>query len=735
MNVFETEPLEALAAYVIALDAAGAITSWNRACVELTGRTLAQVRGLGLGRVLASGGEAARIDETLGRLVASEGPRGFEVTAEAREGGPKVIAFSVASVDGARPGGPRWLLCGVDVTLANRAREADMVRLRGLLELASDGIFVADREGRYTDVNEAGCRLLRLKREEIVSRSIIDLIPAEDRERLWAVRQQLLRGEADVSEWRLRRADGSYVPVEVSARILPDGRWQGVVRDLTERLRLEGALRETNADLRRAQAVAKVGSWRLDLEQGEISWSAETYRIFDVPEGTSMTYETFLARVHPDDRGRVDQRWQAALRGEPYDLEHRIVVGDAVRWVRERAALECDDRGAARRAIGVVLDITEEVRSRQRIEALAVEAQRRAAEQEAVLQHMLDGVIFCDDQHRARLANQAALRQFSLGCIEDLGRDLRRWPGRLRARDAHGVPLGPEDVPLARALRGEVVEKEDCVITPVADGPEVWLRVSAAPVRDQEGRILGAVSVQRDVTDLVELDRLKDQFIRVAAHELKTPVTIIKGYAATLLRSGGALPAALRRTLDALGRGAERIDRIVTDLVDVSQIDLHRLELWREPVDLAELVQATVDRVNLSSEDRVRVVASLPLVAFIDRDRVGQVLTNLLRNAIQYSPAGGEVEVAVRRQGAMVEVSVTDHGVGIPRDRQARVFERFYRAHTDTPYDYGGMGVGLHLGRAIVMAHRGRMWFESEEGAGSTFHFALPLNGAPHHDV
>ena len=139
------------------------------------------------------------------------------------------------------------VVTAVPLNRAHQDVEASRTQTRSLVEQAPDGIFVANIDGRYTDVNDAGCRMLQYSREEIVGKTIVDLLPPEDIERLWQSRELLLQGTIQVDEWRLRRKDGSYVPVEVSARILPDGRWQGFVRDISERKRLEGELRLSEA--------------------------------------------------------------------------------------------------------------------------------------------------------------------------------------------------------------------------------------------------------------------------------------------------------------------------------------------------------------------------------------------------------------------------------------------------------------------------------------------------------
>ena len=240
---------------------------------------------------------------------------------------------------------------------------------------------------------------------------------------------------------------------------------------------------------------------------------------------------------------------------------------------------------------------------------------------------------------------------------------------------------------------------------------------------DDQERLRSAVE-----TELVELDRLKDQFITVAAHELKTPVAVMKGYAQLLLRSAAGLTAAQRSHLEAINRGSDRMNRIINELLEVSQFQLGHIELRPETVQISQLVSKAVGRFAAAvPSHHLGVKCPGQAAVRADADRLERVLSSLLDNAVRYSSPGSNVEVHVAVQGGEAVVTVTDHGIGIPLDRQARIFELFYRAHSGTPWDYGGMGVGLHISREIVAMHHGRIWFESEEGHGSSFHFSLPL--------
>jgi len=191
-------------------------------------------------------------------------------------------------------------------------------------------------------------------------------------------------------------------------------------------------------------------------------------------------------------------------------------------------------------------------------------------------------------------------------------------------------------------------------------------------------------------------------------------------------------PAALAphqvRALEVLDGQCDRLNRLVQDLLDVSRVQRGRLDLRRERCDLRELVAQVLERMQATTTThRLRLRQHEQALVEVDRGRVEQVLFNLLSNAVKFSPQGGDIELDVAVREGEAVVAVQDHGVGIPRDRQARLFEQFYRAHAETPHDYGGMGIGLHLSREIVTRHGGRMWFASEEGRGSTFAFSLPV--------
>ncbi len=285
--------------------------------------------------------------------------------------------------------------------------------------------------------------------------------------------------------------------------------------------------------------------------------------------------------------------------------------------------------------------------------------------------------------------------------------------------------MPPDRYATVRALAGERVNAYDAILRR-GDGRDVFVSVTAAPVQGAGRRLDLAVAVLRDVSAARRLDEMREEFLATAAHEFKTPLAVIKAHAQVMQRREPPDP----QGLTVIQRQVERLDRLVEHLLDTSRLRLRSGEGRRDGFDLAAIAREVVERGQaVAPAHRLSVASSGPAVVSGDRERIQRVITSLVDNAIRYSPHGGAVVVEVAVSGQEVIVSVSDRGVGIPHERQARIFERYYRAHAGTPQDYGGLGLGLDMSREIVVRHGGRMWFESTPGLGSTFHFSLPLEG------
>lgn len=356
--------------------------------------------------------------------------------------------------------------------------------------------------------------------------------------------------------------------------------------------------------------------------------------------------------------------------------------------------------------------------------ALANVERTVAAERErfnAVLAHMGTGVLFIDHRGRLRLANAVASRMLGLS-EADIGR------GHVEAiRDFHLSELIDEVLKYGRGLKreltlihaGERQVEAGCVIVGGREGNE-----QAAPGA-------GVVVVLHDVTERWRLERLRAEFIANVSHELRTPVTAIKGFAETLLEGALEEPDARRRFVAFIDREAQRLGRMVQELLELVRFEEKQVSLVRREVDLTDLVVQTVERARPEAAKLgLRLGTSVPprpLYAFLDADRIEQVIANLLDNAFKFTPPGGQVTVGVEQAGdGSYILSVADTGQGMPAEEVGLIFERFYRVDKGRSRAKGGTGLGLAIVKQIVEAHGGRAWATSAPGAGATFFVTIP---------
>jgi PAS domain S-box-containing protein len=271
------------------------------------------------------------------------------------------------------------------------------------------------------------------------------------------------------------------------------------------------------------------------------------------------------------------------------------------------------------------------------------------------------------------------------------------------------------------------------------DGAWRDVSMSAGPVRDEAQRVIGVLAIVRDVTEERETQRLKDALLSTASHELRTPVTTIKGLTQLLLRSlerGQIAPEELVRRLRTIQREADRLALLGADLSDVARLRVGKLAAKRERHDLQAIVDECITRRRelLTDDARHQIVVQRPpapaLPVSVERARLEQVLTNLLDNAVKYSPDGGTITVTTEVVGSTARVQVADQGIGIPRQDLANVFTAFFRGSNASARHFVGLGLGLHLCKAIVEAHGGQISVESVEGRGTTVAVSLPLHEA-----
>jgi PAS domain S-box-containing protein len=267
------------------------------------------------------------------------------------------------------------------------------------------------------------------------------------------------------------------------------------------------------------------------------------------------------------------------------------------------------------------------------------------------------------------------------------------------------------------------------------DGEYRWLSESGAPRYTPEGKFDGFIGSCIDIHEMKMLEQRKDDFIKMASHELKTPVTSIKGYVQLLLsmyndhekRKDDVPDSAVRSSLEVIDKQIVKLTRLMSELLDLSRIDTGKLDLQMTAFDLNELVEETVDDIRLTTGHTIEVQLDGEAIVYGDQDRISQVLVNLLTNAIKYSPGSTSISVEVKCSGNdLATVSVADRGIGINLKDQEKIFERFYRVEGKSEQTYPGFGIGLFIASEIIQRHHGTIGVSSEKGKGSRFTFILP---------
>ncbi|MEW6320135.1 MAG: response regulator [Acidobacteriota bacterium] len=378
-------------------------------------------------------------------------------------------------------------------------------------------------------------------------------------------------------------------------------------------------------------------------------------------------------------------------------------------------------------------ELTHALRREQLLAMSQAEAAARAELANADLHAILDtvpvGLIIRDGQTGAiRLQNHAAVELWGQE-PEDPQRRQERW-ARTRVRTRGGKELPQEAWPWRRALAGERIVGEEFEIER-EDGVVIPTLVSAAPLRDGHGNVLGTVVAFQDIARLRELDRLKDEFVSIVSHELRTPLTSIRGSLQLVSADPDAVPDPDHRHLvDVALSNCERLIRIINDILDISKIEAGRMTLQPRPVTVADLVRTSVESVAAIAEAArvhidTRIAADLPPVV-VDPDRMVQVIVNLLSNAVKFTPQRSQVVVEAASRGNQVAIAVSDQGAGIPPEKLEQLFQKFHQVDSSASRRKGGTGLGLSIAKALAEQHGGTVEVSSVVGRGTTFTVLIP---------
>ncbi|GAC1636644.1 MAG: hypothetical protein NVS4B9_29840 [Ktedonobacteraceae bacterium] len=640
-----------------------------------------------------------------------------------------------------------------------------MAEGRTHLDLSPDAAVMIDAQGRIVLVNEQMATLFGYGPQELNGQLLEVLLP----ERFHTVHvahrgtymTTPLRRPMGVSlDLAGRRKDGNEFPVDISLRpILLDHTLHviGAIRDVTaqrllkrervqlaERLILQSTLINLAHDaILVRDPISRVLSWNRGAE-ALYGWTEK--------ETLGRVSHVLLKTHFPISRSAVD----TLLEREGYwegELLHTRRDGSVV-TVESRQVLIRDERGTTT----AILEINRDITQRRKLERAQTAVHSETLAQRTFLQQMLDALpssVYVVHGRDARLvlANRAAT---SIWGVEwSAGQPMRGFleEHHIRIVDAQGRTVPPEAWATTRALLdGEtVLQHQEIIHQPL--GTALPILVNAVPLTSPHWRSLGvpdepseglppwsgeplALVIHQDVRLLKEAEYFKEEFIGIAAHELRQPLAVLKAAVGTLVLQtarghGPQLAEWQHEMLQDLEQATDRLSILIEDLLDASRLQAGQLVLRRISTNLVSLIQHLIERSQkTTTRHQFAFHTEQPILeATIDPQRIEQVLSNLISNAIKYSPQGGSIVVTVRKDSAghAAEIQVQDTGIGIPLHQRARIFGRFMRADNAQAAGISGTGLGLYLSRALVEQHAGRLWFESGEGEGTTFFVTIPL--------
>ncbi len=355
------------------------------------------------------------------------------------------------------------------------------------------------------------------------------------------------------------------------------------------------------------------------------------------------------------------------------------------------------------------------------------------------LRQIIDNLIEREANEKRRL--QAIVEQLPVGVIiTDSEGLVTQTNSQLRNILGFDLPLGyriekeeplhePHSSPLFQALSTgkPVVSKEFTINRP--DGKKITVLISSSPIQSLSGKTIAAASIISDVTAQREIEDRKNDFINMASHELKTPLTSLRLYIDSLSsRVKDFKDARAEKTLSSIKFQTERLQDLATGLLDVSRIQTGKLSLNKESFRLDELVKEIISDLQGSTRNQKLILSrSVGASVIADKFRISQVLTNLITNAAKYSPPGENITIEITKTGRYAQVSVSDKGIGINKSQHKKIFDRLYQVTDAKEKTFPGLGMGLYISKEIVKRHGGTIWVDSEKNQGSIFYFTLPL--------
>ena len=628
-------------------------------------------------------------------------------------------------------------LTGQPIALASVARDLrpekaarrEQFKLLTLIDHSSDFVSLSDLDGNVTYVNAAGRNMMGLVNADDVIRHNSQYIMPNEAEKL---KDKINQALEKVGKWSgevlyKHFKTGEPIPVYGTTMLVydplsnqPQGR-ATIARDLRREIADKKALTENEQLLKNITNASPTALWMSD-EKGNINYVNQTWI-----DWTGLSYHEHMGNgwtkaILPEDMHRAGEKFLADLAAHrPYEVDFRLPKKDgSVRWCIATGNPQYLADGTFTGYIGACTDVTDKTVAEQGLHLMNRELNEQINRYEFVTDFMPVQLWTATIEGELDYVNKRALEYFGRPAESIIG---KQWVDQIHPDDKDACI----ETWLRALATGQLYQYEFRLKD--KDGNYKWHLARALPFVSDD-KIVKWFGTNTDIDDQKQLQRQKDDFLGIASHELKTPVTSIKAYAqvlgAMLNKEGEHKKAEMVLRLDAQ---VNRLTNLIGDLLDVTKINSGRLQFNKTTFDLNSVIRDTVeDLQHTTQKHRLIMDFSETGSIYADKDRMSQVITNLITNAIKYSPYSDKIIVSTRKEGALVSVCVQDFGIGIPTDKKDRVFEQFYRVSGSKQHTFPGLGLGLYISSEIVKREGGKIWVNSIEGKGSTFCFSIPLN-------
>ncbi|MEP0983842.1 PAS domain S-box protein [Leptolyngbya sp. FACHB-17] len=637
----------------------------------------------------------------------------------------------------------------IDITERKRAEAAlqeSEERYRQLTEASPQIVWTTDASGMITYFSPGWYDYTRLSEAESMGAESGNALHPEDRDcvfQQWSVAVETV--EAFDIEIRLRRWDGVYrwflcraLPVrDANGAVIS---WVGTDTDIDDQKQIQEALRQSEERLSLALQSAQAGMWQWFKTDDRMIWSEETFWMLGYePRQCSASHAAWIQAVHPDDREMAEQAIQRALNENcPIHSEYRVRLPDgSIRWLADIGQVTYDEQGNQTGVIGIQMNITD----RKQAEDALQKSEHRFR---SLAESNVFGVAFGDFTGNIQYVND-----YFLNLVGYTREEIET--GQVGWRDITPTEYLPLEEKALRELRMKGVtapfEKEYIR----KDGTRVPILIGLALLQESYNQQQGLMAFHLDLTEPKQAEaereislqqaqaaraeaetanRIKDEFLAVLSHELRSPLNPILGWA-TLLQSRPFEPKQIKEALQTIERNARLQNQLIDDLLDIAKILRGKLNMNDTSVDRVFVIEAAIETVTTAANAKsIQLCAVLPHSGQVsgDTSRLQQIVWNLLSNAIKFTPTGGQVEIRLEQVGNQAQITVSDTGKGISAEFLPYIFETFRQEDASITRKYGGLGLGLAIVRHLVEAHGGTITAESPgEGQGAIFSVRLPL--------